>query len=518
MHLIVFCDGTWNTPDQMEDGLPAATNVVKLYHALAPADAEGASQLSYYHPGVGTEGGWWDRIAGGGMGEGLDKNIMSAYNWLARHYRPGARIWLFGFSRGAYTVRSLGGMIARCGLLDPGQMSDAAIWSAIHALFATYREDPEKAEPVIATGARPFHGVAPGQPCAQTVPIHCIGVWDTVGALGVPDDMALLNLLDDPARHGFHDTRLSPIVAHARHALAIDEHRRSFTPTLWTGVEDRPSVRQIWFPGVHADVGGGYGRCALSDGALHWMMEETAALGLSFRDTLDDQICPDPRGQLHDSVSGVFKALKTLPRAVPDFAAASPALHPSALARHRNPPLAQGGYWKTRRLAAGEHATVDVFAQERWNRTGLYLEAGATYRLVAEGEWMDGGITCPPGGTRDGSFQLGEAVQMASSVLGRFEGLYKRLTGNGQADIPFTKRVEEADWFALIGTIANGELPDAAARGGAGAALHETFVIGAGADVTPLRSGYFYAYANDAWATYGNNCGSVRLSVERLEG
>lgn len=516
MHLIVFCDGTWNTPDQVEDGQPAPTNVVKLRNALASLDKDGREQRAYYHPGVGTDGGWWNRVAGGGLGEGLDKNIMSAYNWLARNYQVGAQIWLFGFSRGAYTVRSLGGMISRCGLLDArtASMTNGAIWSAIEDLFASYRLPEKEAEPVFATKDRPFHNVERGGACKHSVTVHFIGVWDTVGALGVPDDMAFLKLIDDPSKHSFHDTALSPIVDNARHAIAIDERRQSFTPTLWTNVQDNPRVKQVWFPGVHSDVGGGYSRCGLSDGALKWMIEEAQQLGLDFRQ-IGSLIAPDSSGQLHDSVIGVFKSLKTLPRDVPLFAAGNTLLHQSGWDRHKNPPLAQGDYWNTKYLYGGDAATVDVFARDRWNLTGLYLEAGVDYQFSASGEWMDGQIKCGPKGTRDGKFQIGEVMQMASTILGKAETVYTKLSGNHQADFWYTRRHEEFDWFALIGVIANGVLPRGSSTAKLDYAPHEAFLIGDKASFRPTQGGYLYTFANDAWQTYDNNRGSVRLTVRR---
>lgn len=517
LNLLIFCDGTWNTPDQMDDGLPAPTNVVKLRNALEKLDADGGEQRSYYHPGVGTDGGWWDRIAGGGLGEGLDKNIMSAYNWLVRNYEDGARIWVFGFSRGAYTVRSLGGLISRCGLLDvrgPGlKGNDKAIWAAIGDLFANYRLPEDKALPVMATADRPFRNVKAGQPTKHSMPIYFMGVWDTVGALGVPDDMALLNLIDDPAKHQFHDTELSPVIVNARHAVAIDERRESFTPTLWSNVAGNENVKQIWFPGVHADVGGGYGRCGLSDGALAWMMEEAKALGLRCRKGVERQLSPDASDQLHDSVTGVFKALKTLPRAVPQFAKTDALLHKSALDRFQNPPIQQGAYWEARALDRQKPVKVDVFAREQWNFTGIFLEAGVNYRLEATGEWIDGSIPCGPAGTTDGTFHLGEAVQMASSFLGKFETAYRKITGNSRVDFWYTKREEELDWFALVGVIANGELRSTTDK--AGSKSHQTFLIGAHCSVVPTKSGYLYAFANDAWQAYANNRGSVTLSVSR---
>lgn len=116
-NLIVCCDGTWNTPEQREGGVPVPTNVVRLYNALAETDANGNAHLRYYHPGVGTEGSLLDRAVGGGMGVGLDQNIKSAYRWVCDYFQDGDRLFLFGFSRGAYTVRSLAGLLSHCGIL-----------------------------------------------------------------------------------------------------------------------------------------------------------------------------------------------------------------------------------------------------------------------------------------------------------------------------------------------------------------------------------------------------------------
>lgn len=515
MHLIVFCDGTWNTPDQMDGGLPAPTNVVKLRNALASTDAGGNEQRIYYHTGVGTDGTWWNRIAGGGLGEGLNKNIMSAYNWLARNYQAGAKIWLFGFSRGAYTARSLGGMISRCGLLDPvsSKMSESEIWAAIEDLFANYKLPEKEAPPVVATKARQFHKVNAGAPCKHSINIECIGVWDTVGALGVPEDMALLSLIDGAEKYRFHDTGLSDIVVNARHAMAMDEKRQSFLPTLWTNVADKATVKQIWFPGVHADVGGGYGLCGLSDGALQWMIDETQQLGLRFRDGARGQLAPNPMAQLHDSVTGVFKNLKTRPRSIPLVNAASLEIHQSAIDRWANPPLSQGDYWKPTSFVDGT-ATVEIFASQHWNYTGIYLEAGVEYTFTATGEWIDGSIPCGPDGQDDGKFHLGVIAQMGASLLGKGEGLYTKLTGNHQADFWYTKREENAPWFALVGVIANGAVATDDPERLADFPPHEVVLIGKSAKFSPKASGYLYAFANDAWQMYANNRGSVRLTVE----
>jgi uncharacterized protein (DUF2235 family) len=499
--LIVCCDGTWNTLEHTDQGLPAPTNVAKLYNAVVKDE----QQLAYYHPGVGTNGGLLDRWVGGGTGAGLERNIMSAYQWLAVHWRSGDRIFLFGFSRGAYTVRSLGGLLSFGGLLDLSdpKLAPAEVWTRVERVFEAYRSG----KPFDNAQGWAFHGVAPGQPSAGTMPVHFMGVWDTVGALGIPLELSVLRFIGDPRRYQFHDTRISPLIQNARHALAIDERRADFAPTLWTDIKRPDKVRQVWFPGVHGDVGGGYAQAGLSDIALHWMMEEAQALGLRLRAGVLEQLRPDPQGVLHDSRQGLFKLGPTCPRPVARVAQASVdagLLHASALARQINPPITQGDYWPGRLLGAGERASMDVYASQRWNATGLYLEAGVTYRLAGSGEWLDGSAPFSPAGGEVGGHHLSDVSRLAASALGSVENLFNTATGS-QNDFWLTRRVESAPWLALLGFVANG----------VGDAKGETILIGEGLSFTPAAGGYLYAYANDAWQTYANNHGSVALTVER---
>lgn len=509
MNLLVFCDGTWNTPQQLDDGKPAPTNVVKLRNAVA----ENNSQRVYYHTGVGTDGGAVERYIGGGIGEGLDKNIISAYYWLATNYQPSDKIWLFGFSRGAYTVRSLGGMIARCGLLNAAQAGtgDDKVWEDINTLFAHYRQPVGSVPPIIASVGRPFYSVATGDPTKGSIPVYFIGVWETVGALGIPDDMALANQLDDPKKYAFHDTSLSPIVENARHALALDEQRQSFIPTLWDNVEGNPRVKQRWFVGVHSDVGGGYAQCGLSDIPLRWMMSEAEGLGLELLPGIDSQLAPNPHGLLHDSVTGVFTLLHTCPRAVPQLVADDPRVDDSVLQRQSLPSLLNGRYRPEKTLLAGHSATVDVFARERWNATGVWLEAGIQYCFSATGKWLDSSIPCDAGGTDDGKFYPGEAAQILASVSDKLETLWKGATKNQDVDFWLSRRVGSAPWFALIGVVAN----SAAGASAVPQQQHQIFVVGTECRFTPAKSGYFYAWANDAWQMYDNNRGSVSLTITR---
>jgi len=504
-NIVICCDGTWNTPDQKKDGVADPTNVVRIFNATAELGNDGSSpQHKYYHPGVGTDGSLWDKVVGGGTGRGLNRNIMGAYRELCDFYEDGDQIFMFGFSRGAYTVRSLCGLIAHAGLLKTSGLKDDDVWNKIERIFQKgYRSKTEDQ----ATWRKlewAFHGKE-----GEAIPIHFLGVWDTVGALGIPDDLAFLNLIDNLHDYTFHDTRLNPSIKVARHAVAMDEMRAAFQPTLWVPGENQ-DAEQVWFAGVHSDVGGGYPETGLSDCALMWMIKEAEACGLSFNDKMVAQIQPDHLGVIHDSCSGVFGLLPTQPRSVSRLAPSNPLISPTALDRHVVPPIHQSPYRLDRSVSANDATTCNIFARQIWNETGIWLEAGTKYQFTAEGEWLDSSIKCDAGGTDDGHFQFAELAQMAGSVLGQVENLFKKLTNNKAADFRFTKRHEDYPWFSLIGAIANGRGVDSNGH----LIPHETFLIGKGKEYTPLKSGYFYAYANDAWNCYGNNRGRVRLTVK----
>lgn len=503
-NIVICCDGTWNTPEQLDKGVPAPTNVVRLHNSVADTDASGLPQVRYYHPGVGTSGRWWDKAIGGGTGAGLDDNIKSAYQTLCSNYMPDTNIYLFGFSRGAYTVRSLSGFIARCGLLKITDLEPAEAWRRIdHLLNQGYRRKLEAQADWESLGWK-FHNAA-----SSSIPIHFIGVWDTVGALGIPDDMAILNLLDDRNRYTFHDTMLHKSVVTARHALAMDERRASFQPTLWTGLESDRDAQQLWFPGVHSDVGGGYRENGLADGALKWMIDEASKCGLQFNKAIN-QIKPDYHDMMHDSCDGIFGLLPTQPRSIPNFDQRSKSeFHQSALFRHDDPPITQYPYRQSRQVTQPPSIVLDIFARFPWNETGLWLIAGNTYTFSASGEWLDSSISCSPEGTNDGNFQPAEIAHLLTSALGQVESWYGKLFKNSDVNFRFTKRHEQYPWFCLMGAIANGDGVDAKGF----LIKPEIFKIGTGCSYTPKRSGYLYAYANDAWNCYGNNRGHVTLRL-----
>lgn len=505
-NLIVCCDGTWNSAEDRKGGVPVPTNVVRLYNALEDFDASGNPQLKYYHPGVGTEGGLIKRMWEGGVGAGLDRNVMSAYRWLATHYEQRDRMFLFGFSRGAFTARSLSGMISRCGLLNLRQLDDKTAWGRVHAI---YKECYRKHVPPNYDESW-FH-LDPSS--GKKIPIYFLGVWDTVGALGIPDDIGILDLFDRPRNYRFHDTELCNNVTHARHAVALDEKRASFTPTLWTKVENRPNVKQVWFPGVHSDVGGGYVQKGLSDLALEWMMNEAAPLELALKDSMRRQIKPDFQDVLHDSATGAFRLFKTIPRSIPPVSpqAGGNNLHKAVTDRRSSPPIAQTPYRPTVLLTPGKQETVTVYAKQHWNDSTIYLERGARYRFQADGEWLDRNIACGPEGAK--GLHLAYFVADCWAIGVRIFRFILRQKGAKLG----MRREERMPWFALVGVIANGGNP----QNDGTPQPHESFLIGKECEYpvegkTIEQPGYLYCFANDLWGMYGNNRGSVELTVERL--
>ncbi|MBI3857019.1 MAG: DUF2235 domain-containing protein, partial [Planctomycetes bacterium] len=191
--------------------------------------------------------------------------------------------------------------------------------------------------------------------------------------------------------------------------------------------------------------------------------------------------------------------------------------HPSALERRPNPPITQAPYHRARKLAVGDAVTIPVYADQHWNATELYLEEGAGYEFSSTGEWLDHTIACGPAGAADGHFQLGELVHMAGTFLGKLEGVFKKVTGNQDADFILTRRLESAPWFSLVGVIANDGLKGSASPPPDGSPTpHQFLKIGAGPHpVTVKKPGYLFAFANDAWFKYDNNHGSVQMKVRR---
>jgi uncharacterized protein (DUF2235 family) len=272
-NLIIGCDGTWNDPDQT-----AATNVVKLLDACSTS-----KQVTHYEEGVGTA--HWEALPGGIYGKGLDRQILGAYRFLRRRmadkdWAPSEnRVFIFGFSRGAYAARRLAGLIAHSGV--PKQAGD------VELAWQLYLRRDSASVTALRYEDRLFD-----------IPVAMLGVWDTVKTTTDED---------------FNDFKLSACVSKGYHALAIDE-KRKFFPALKWDAEDR--VRQVWFSGVHSDIGGGYEECMLSNIALHWMMDRAHENGLKIKASAVKKLKKDPCGLLHNSYEGIWKGFGTQLRTI----------------------------------------------------------------------------------------------------------------------------------------------------------------------------------------------------------
>jgi len=292
--IVVCADGTWNRPEEdLQKDFP--TNVLRLARSIAPMSGDQIAQQVFYDWGVGS---YYDRVIGGAMGRGLNKNIMDDYRYIVQNYSPGDELFLFGFSRGAYTVRSLCGLINNCGIL---KRPDARL---IQEAFEYYkRTSPDyspKGKKSLEFREKHSH---------PSPEVKFVGVWDTVGALGIP--FSVLGLLD--RKDEFYDTKLGSNFRIARHALAIDELREDFEPTVWQR-RDNLDLKQVWFAGVHSDIGGSYepdeDGTLLSDIPLGWMAKEAQSAGLALEPHLIQGLKPNVKATLHKSRRHIYRYRK----------------------------------------------------------------------------------------------------------------------------------------------------------------------------------------------------------------
>lgn len=297
-NIIVCADGTWNRPEEdIEKDYP--TNVLKLARAIKPAQGE-VKQHVFYDWGIGS---YHSKVIAGSIGSGLHKNILDGYRYIVQNYAPNDKIYLFGFSRGAYTVRAICGLINNVGIL---KRPDA---NRIQSAWDIYKSTASKNSPRGAAALK-----FKSDYCHQSNKVHFVGVWDTVGALGVP--FSFLGLLD--AKDEFYDTKMGPNVSIARHALAIDEKRRDFAPTVWS---TRPGVdlKQVWFSGVHSDIGGSYepdkatGLCA-ADTPLRWMLDQAGDAGLKIEPHIRATLTDGKLADIHRSRRHIYRRNKPLHR------------------------------------------------------------------------------------------------------------------------------------------------------------------------------------------------------------
>ncbi len=292
--LVVCCDGTWNKPDSQ-----SVTNVEKIARTVQtdPSASGGAYQLVYYVSGVGAGSYAADRLLGGAFGFGLFHNVIACYRFLAQNYEPGDEIFIVGFSRGAYTARSVAGMVGRVGLLTKVSLVEERLPAAVRIYQRT--DMPEGAFGASVDEFKHDH--------CYPAKINFLGVFDTVGALGLPG----LNKLAPR----FHDVQLGGQVLRARHAMAVDETRLKFAPTFWEAPEDSGGapaederVKQVWFEGAHSDIGGGYRETGLSDTSLLWMAGEAHDAGLVFDvPLLSHYVCSGSDPIRHNPLNMMYK-------------------------------------------------------------------------------------------------------------------------------------------------------------------------------------------------------------------
>jgi len=507
-NIVVCCDGTGNQLG--EDN----SNVIKVYQVLS-RDAE--KQIAYYHPGVGTMGAksalstagkWWTRVRGLAFGYGLSDNIADAYEFLMHNYKPGDIVYVFGFSRGAYTARALCGLLQLVGLLFPG--NEGQIPYAIR-LFKSRRSDKFR----IADSFRSTFC----NPCRP----YFVGVWDTVSSVGWILDPIGLKPGSLPFTFKLSDVSI------VRHAVSIDERRAFFRQNL---VQESPghNVLQVWFAGVHSDVGGSYpeGEDGLSKITLRWMLREAKSAGLLLNDAVVSQLLGgDPaytkpcfQAMQHNSLTpawyiGEFwpkRHMKQEPSAPGDQPKFKAIIRPNLFARRtipdgvrihdsvvqrqntvpsykpRNLPKQYSvepepvGYPEYPvHLEVGQPLVAGIYARPKWNDTSVLVKQGETYRLSATGHWFDASIKAGPGGYKSPNwwFRL-------------LEGL---------------RRISRADWFALVVTI--------------GQDLSTAIVPVPKADAQPAtlnvaQDGILHAFANDLSWFYGNNSGHVLLTIARV--
>lgn len=526
-NIVICMDGTWNDPADK-------TNVFKLFQSLqadqsiydrptAATSGYGcktaAGLAAYYLAGVGTAG-LGDKVVGGGLGVGVHTRVLHAFILASSVYEPGDKLWIFGFSRGAWSARSLAGMITKVGLMSAAEATGDQAGAIAQDMWSLHKKPG---------GGQ--HGAAYWDQ-RDDKPIKLVGVWDTVGSMGVPlfNGVGWIDEIEKE-KLDFADLDLSARVEHGRHALAIDEHRFDFAPTPWNA---RDNVRQVWFSGCHSDVGGGYPEAGLSDITLQWIAQEIKDIDAAFPfdlSTLDPKPAPDFGQNRHDQAQN--PAWRKQPRAIP----ADAQLHWSVVERMGKlacyrpavlkdvqqlkdvPQLANVNDWKgsdadvfplhapasSDVLAVGQAKQVTVQADCCWNPVQLQARAGERYRISAAGEWWDASNPA----SADGYKSTKNALVMSEHA----------------------RRVKDADWFRLVAAVhpaAGLEAKNGTVRnlfGALGAALmhvvsevddaSELTAVGADGEITVKKDGFLYLFANDLAIAYANNSGELKVTVTR---
>lgn len=336
---IVLCsDGTGNSAVKGR-----GTNVYKLYESV---DVNGfretsgsTEQIAFYDDGVGTESSKVLKALGGAIGLGLSRNVMDLYKDLVRVYSPGDRIYLFGFSRGAFTVRTLAGFILAAGIISWDEYKDSdELDDLVKRAYVAYRRRHRaylqrlidlllrrESGTGLADEFRKQYAVKDPELAPDgKAPIAFIGVWDTVDAVGLPVKELAWALNKYVHQYKFSDYKLGEGVERACHALSIDDERHTFHPYMWDEIDERKEsnrIEQVWFPGVHANVGGGYPKQGLSLVPLDWMMDRAGKAGLDFirhdRELYRERMNADDK--LYDPRAGVKVFYRFKPRDIAEL-------------------------------------------------------------------------------------------------------------------------------------------------------------------------------------------------------
>lgn len=359
--IVICADGTWNKPDRSEkvrrhiennkclkpSWTRQPSNVVKLARAILPKASDGVNQVVYYDSGIGTNIGLYDKLFGGAFGVGLSQNILDCYRFLVHNYDDTDEIYLFGFSRGAFTVRSLAGFIQRCGLLAkeniywtpeaykiyrlPYYENESDVDSLIFRLMPEwvqsrmmekYKRKSDKHKECVEN-FREINKV-------RDLKIKFLGVWDTVGSLGIPGIRGLLR------KYRFHNVNLGSNIQYAYQALAIDEQRKPFKPSLWSakGLSNQV-LEQMWFAGVHKNIGGGYSPDGLANCAMHWLLDKAKfnGQGLEFNEDYLKYFEEHPESKLQNSMTWYYRLLGKYERPIGEQEGGFESVHPSVYER-----------------------------------------------------------------------------------------------------------------------------------------------------------------------------------------
>ena len=312
-NIVVFSDGTGQ-----EGGEGNPTNIYKIFSMLENRTPD---QISFYDRGLGTG---WRKFSGNAFGSGISKNIKESYQFIFDNFESGDQIFLFGFSRGAATVRSLAGFIHMFGMLPKSRPE------LIDEAWKIYKINKKTRREAKATNLLSKHH-------NMWVRIKFIGVFDTVAALGVPNKF-MSRVIDHAPwmKHKFHDFKLSESVENAYQALAIDDERKTFHPIIWNPeLKDHQKMEQVWFAGVHTDVGGGYVEQQLSDLSLEWMLGKAQPNGLRIYTKHSVKINPDVDGTMHNPFDGAIP-WRRLERSWDSEAYGKPKVHKSVVDRSLN--------------------------------------------------------------------------------------------------------------------------------------------------------------------------------------